>query len=374
MAIYEVTQEKLVQLDSTTFEQAQIKERADLQRLIRDQVHIISPDTLVISEEFSDWEDSRRRIDLLGVDKDANLVVIELKRTEDGGHMELQALRYAAMVSAMGFDDVIRIYGEFLRKHGITSDPDQELLDFLGWESSDDGAFATEVRIVLASAEFSKELTTAVMWLNQHDLDVKCVRLKPYQHEGRVFVDVQQIIPLPEAADYQVKIREKQRQDREERAERFDLRREFWTELLSRARGQTTLHANSSPGEYHWIGASAGRRGFLYSYVIRKHEGSVELYIDLGDVEQNKAFFDSLLAKRDEIEASFGAPLTWQRLDNRRACRIKHTIAGGYRDTPDIVTKVQDEMIASMVRLDKTLRPLIAGDRPSNGATGDNAD
>jgi hypothetical protein len=47
----------------------------------------------------SDWEDSSRSIDLLCIDKQANLVVIELKRTEDGGHMELQAIRYAAMVS-----------------------------------------------------------------------------------------------------------------------------------------------------------------------------------------------------------------------------------------------------------------------------------
>jgi RecB family endonuclease NucS len=56
---------------------------------------IVSPDTIVIAEEFGEWEDSRRRIDLLGLDKNANLVVIELKRTDDGGHMELQALRYS---------------------------------------------------------------------------------------------------------------------------------------------------------------------------------------------------------------------------------------------------------------------------------------
>jgi len=31
-------------------------------------------------------------------------VAIELKRTEDGGHMELQSTRYAAMVSTMTFD------------------------------------------------------------------------------------------------------------------------------------------------------------------------------------------------------------------------------------------------------------------------------
>ena len=55
---------------------------------------MIAPDTLVIAEEFSEWSGSQRRIDLLAIDRDANLVVIELKRTEDGGYMELQALRF----------------------------------------------------------------------------------------------------------------------------------------------------------------------------------------------------------------------------------------------------------------------------------------
>ncbi len=63
-------------------------------------------------------EDSRRRIDLLGLDKEANLVIIELKRTEDGGHMELQAIRYAAMVSTLTFEKIVEIYGDYLEKMG----------------------------------------------------------------------------------------------------------------------------------------------------------------------------------------------------------------------------------------------------------------
>ena len=62
----------------------------------------------MISEEFSDWEDSRRRIDLLAIDKQANIVVIELKRDETGTHMELQALRYAAMISTMKHVNISR--------------------------------------------------------------------------------------------------------------------------------------------------------------------------------------------------------------------------------------------------------------------------
>ena len=106
--------EAIEAVDETTFASVSVSERGDLQRLLKRQIEIISPDTLVIAEEFSDWEDSKRRIDLLGIDTDANLVVIELKRTEDGGHMELQALRYAAMLSTLDFDRVVRVFEAYL--------------------------------------------------------------------------------------------------------------------------------------------------------------------------------------------------------------------------------------------------------------------
>lgn len=198
-------------------------ERHDLQRLLKQQPEIISLDTLIIAEEFCEWEDSRKRIDLLGIDKQARLVVIELKRDETGSHMELQAIRYASMVSKLTFERAVEIYAQFLKQNGEAKNAQAELLKFLDWEESDTGEFPSDVCIVLAAAEFSKELTTSVLWLNEGDLDIRCVRLKPYNTGGQVFVDVQQIIPLPEAEDYQIRVREQIEQRREAQRSSRDL-------------------------------------------------------------------------------------------------------------------------------------------------------
>ena len=218
MPLYEVTSEQLRKIEETSFHEVRIRERADLQRLLRSQIDVVIPDALVIAEEFGEWEESRRRIDLLAIDKDANLVVIELKRTEDGGHMELQALRYAAMISTMTFENAVTVYGEYLRRSGRELDPQQELLDFLEWDEKNEEHFAQDVRIILVSAEFSKELTGSVLWLNSYGLDIRCVRIKPYQDNGRILIDVQQVIPLPEATAYQVQVNVKNRQERAARA------------------------------------------------------------------------------------------------------------------------------------------------------------
>lgn len=223
MPIYEVTAEKLRKIEETSFGVVKIRERADLQRLLKDQIEIISPETLIIAEEFGDWEDSRRRIDLLGIDKDANLVVFEFKRTEDGGHMELQALRYAAMISTMTFEKAIQVYSDYLDSKNSKEDAEQNLLDFLEWEERDDENFSQDVRIVLASAEFSKEITTTVLWLNDHGLDIRCVRIKPYKDGERTLVDIEQVIPLPEASEYQVQVSIKNRKERALHVQNRDL-------------------------------------------------------------------------------------------------------------------------------------------------------
>lgn len=89
MAIIEISDEGIRELDRTTFARESLRERDDLQRYLKRSIDTISPDTIIIAEEYGAWMGSLRRIDLLGLDADCNLVVIELKRTEDGGHMEL---------------------------------------------------------------------------------------------------------------------------------------------------------------------------------------------------------------------------------------------------------------------------------------------
>jgi hypothetical protein len=141
-----------------------------LQRLLRDDIAALADDLLVIAEDFGEWEDARRRIDLLALDKTGRLVVIELKRTDDGGHMELQALRYAAMVSSMGFAEVATTYAAHCAKLRTEEEVDSraELLAFLDMEDADDEdpVISSDVRIMLVSADFGREITTTVLWLN----------------------------------------------------------------------------------------------------------------------------------------------------------------------------------------------------------------
>ncbi len=148
---------------------------------------------------------------------------------------------------------------------------------------------------------------------------------------------------------------------KKEMAERYSIRYKFWAELLEKAKEKTKLHANKSPRQQNWISTGAGKSGLTYGYSITKHENQVELYIDRGkDSEsENKNIFDELVKHKEEIENIFGEPLKWERLDNKRACRISIKFEnGGYRDE-DMWPDIHDNMIDAMCKFEKSLKPYI---------------
>ena len=233
MPLFELTHESLTRIPRTTMQEQSFKERDGLQRLLKNDISVIvdkdnGDDLFILKDEFEPWEDTHCRIDLLALDQDGNFVVIELKRSEDGGHMDLQALRYAAMISTMTFQQAVAAHAKFLGKSKTTEDAKAAILKFLGWtEPSED--FGKSVRIILVSPDFSKALTTTVLWLNNNDrLDISCIRIRPYNLQQRTLLEVDQIIPLREAQEYTVRFKEKQEENQhvaESNADhtRFDL-------------------------------------------------------------------------------------------------------------------------------------------------------
>jgi len=149
---------------------------------------------------------------------------------------------------------------------------------------------------------------------------------------------------------------------KKEIAERYGIRKRWWTQLIERSAFVNKLHAHITPGEHSWIGTSSGVRGLNLNYVVTSDECAAELYIDRGKDAQaeNENIFDQLEAHRAEVESVFGGPLSWERLEGKRACRIRFTQpGGGYRSTEEAWPRLQDGIINAMDRLEKALRPFL---------------
>jgi hypothetical protein len=364
MPLYEMTNSSFRSIPAQSFIEMGVGERSDIQRLLRSQVDVLGDDLYVLSEEFAEWEDSKRRIDLLAIDKQARLVVIELKRTHDGGHMELQAIRYASMVAAMTFQRAIEIHEAFLSRMGQPPAKAKELmLRFLGWTTPNEDAFASDVRIVLVSEGFSKELTTAVLWLRDREIDIRCIRLRPYITGDKTLVDVQQVIPLPEAQDYIVRIREKEQQERKNRGERWSAEAvqfcvDYWQGVLDEIQPTGILAPEAKPMRKEDMRFRVGWPKFFLKAYFSRRSAKGGVWLDCrGDT--GIAHYNALLAHQSEINEAFGETLRWEVDEDRGSGALSLTITGFDANDRNDWPRQHKMFADTIVRLYKAVQPYV---------------
>ena len=97
----------------------------------------------------------------------------------------------------------------------------------------------------------------------------------------------------------------------------------FFTSFLELVHKELPGITNSKKVGYDsWKSFPAGTSGYQYACAFRSgNRFSCELYIDTGDKEENKQRFNTLYQNKEGIENKTGE-LSWERLDDRKACRI----------------------------------------------------
>ena len=183
-----------------------LKERYDIQEWVLHNPTLLGEPLLIIASEFSGFDRTSERLDVLALSSQGRLVVVELKRSAVGTTAELQALRYAAFCSTLGLTDIAELRTDFLNRRGQSTTTDSamsQIRDFV--EHPDFEDLDDKPRIILAAEDFGPELTATVMWLRSFQVDIRCVRLTPYSVDGALLVDSAVVIPLPEAEEFLIR-------------------------------------------------------------------------------------------------------------------------------------------------------------------------
>ena len=149
---------------------------------------LLGEELLIVTRQFSRFDKSQKRLDLLALDRAGRLVVIEAKRDSSGPEQELQALHYAAYCSTFTLNDVIDEFkGHHGRGKGMSEEEARETLDDFVTEGSLDGFNEDSgTRIILIARSFEPEVTATVLWLIETwGMDIACVELVPYELDPR---------------------------------------------------------------------------------------------------------------------------------------------------------------------------------------------
>ena len=187
------------------FAQMDVRERQDIQEWVVANPTILGDDLLIIGKEFSDFDRTSERLDLLAVDRDGKLVIIELKRDDSGADVHWQAIKYASYFARATERDIINLLSHH---EGISYDEaESKLQNHLG--ADDLNALNNDRRIILASHRFAPQVTSAVLWLNEKTPGlITCVKLTPYQDGDALYLQAYPIIPVPDTEGLRVGLRD----------------------------------------------------------------------------------------------------------------------------------------------------------------------
>lgn len=200
-------------INKETFTQLGFSERYDLQEWIVNTPEMLGERLLIIQKEFSEFDDTNERLDLLALDEKGNIVIIENKLDDSGRDVTWQALKYVSYCSKLVIDDIISIYQKYLFNKGVSESAEDNIKEFYNIPSIDEIEINKgEQRIILVAANFRKEVTSTVMWLLEHNISIKCIKVLPYKHNGDILLDVEQIIPIKEVEDYIIGIAKQKQQ------------------------------------------------------------------------------------------------------------------------------------------------------------------
>lgn len=325
-------------IQPTSFSELGFSERNHLQEWIAKNPAALGEELLIIQKEFDGFDDTRERLDLLALDKDGNLVIIENKLDDSGRNVTWQALKYASYCSTLTKDQIVEIYQAYLDTQDGQENQEQDdkksakhrICTFLGHQDADDATFKDlqlnqEQRIIFIAKEYRKEVTSTVLWLMlKHKMKIQCFKVTPYDFNEQYFLDIEQIIPVKETEEFMIKMAEKDRDDQKGSSLRASLLQDFWGQVIARCKTQNiTLFNNITPPKHNWIGTSTGISGLGVNLVMTNGTGRIELYISKSNPEENTRIFNELLKSQDMIQQELGYELTWESLDDKKACRIK---------------------------------------------------
>ena len=215
----DIENKKLIKLSPTQFSTLKLRERYDIEEWIEKTPEILDEELLIIYKELI--LPSGIRLDLLAIDKKANLVIIELKRDDSGTDVEWQAIKYTSYCSNFLQEDIFKYYAKYLQ-----SDEDEAQLKIEEFIEEEIASLNEKQRMILVSKEFHSDVISAVLWLRDYEIDIECVRLKLYlDQNNQLFITPDLIIPLPEAKDYIQKKESKQKEAKRSIKSSFSLER-----------------------------------------------------------------------------------------------------------------------------------------------------
>lgn len=209
------------------------------ERDLEDQVvavpSLLGEELLILGRQLIDFAEDTKRLDLLALDTEGEIVLIELKVHHDFAFTDLQALGYAGAYADRPIshfaETLMRSCGEggdaaICANAGLTMGADLaaaklaianhlDLTEFEDWNPS------KQIRIKLVAPGFPRRVLSNVRWLGDvYGLAIEAIRAQLFETDETRQIYFERLLPLPGSESFDLSIREREEHIRRENKQR----------------------------------------------------------------------------------------------------------------------------------------------------------
>jgi len=217
---------------------------------------------------------------------------------------------------------IINFYQKYLDEFEGGGDAKENLLEFLEKDEKELLLNQNDQRIIFVANEYRKEVTSTVLWLLGHKIQIQCFRAIPYSFQDEIFLQVEQIIPLPETKEFMIDAMEKEQEEKskskivEESKSRLV---SFWSRLKKDLQRNGFHHMDSvSAKPYSDMGFIKGAG--KYNCCLGRKTNRVELYFPN---DPDNEIIDEFIKHRDSITEKLRTDILFEKVEGRKASKIK---------------------------------------------------
>ena len=166
-----------------------VEQEKKLHDWLEEDISLISDDLLVIGREVQ--TDFNKSIDLLCLDRDGNIVIIELKRDRAPRDVLAQILEYASWVDDLPSDKILEVASIYLQKKGTDLEEafrekfDDELPESLN----------SSHKMLIVASELDAQTERVLNYLSKRDIDINAVTFSYFRDGENEYLARAVLIP-----------------------------------------------------------------------------------------------------------------------------------------------------------------------------------
>lgn len=296
---WQIIDNKLTPVDTTMSDEGCLE--YDLESWIWSNPEIIGTDIMIIGRQV---ETASGTIDLLGIDRSGNTVVIELKRGLLPRDALAQAIDYASDVAGWTLDRLHEICSEHKQK--VFEEVFVETFQTIDLSSIN---FNKGQRIVLIGFSIEESLERMIEWLSDsYGVDINAVLLSYVKTKGN---EEHQLLVKTSIIEEGDRTKDPDRQ----------LRMDYWTAFLEFLKKHNSSIKMPGPTPWPYIAAPIIKHQASLGTLalIKSKKIAVRLYIGGPNATD---CFKQLLDERDSIETQIGSQLIWKEAEKSKSITL----------------------------------------------------